>query len=246
MWCRAVRYDRFMINLLFGTTQQKREAPRSFPTSALHQPTRRQVAADNLHSRPSHILTAHTIYILIYSRCRRLFSQSQFNVLHVNERRCRCHDRHHVRSERSLKRRDRPWHGDPHTGACTRRRKTRPSVVLEIHYNEDHDNHVWKCWCKKYRFTKWKRICEEFYVYGTMHRWSTSIIVQRDATQSSIFIILQVHSTCFGCQTQPSSWVHKTVTTASGTRHIFCAAASLQRGQAWPRWREVAAQYRKL
>jgi len=40
--------------------------------------------------------------------------------------------------------------------------------------------------------------------------------------------------------------VHKTVTTASGTGHIFCAATSLQRGQAWPRWREVAAQYRRL
>ena len=25
------------------------------------------------------------------------------------------------------------------------------------------------------------------------------IVVQRDATQSSLFIILQVHSTCFGC-----------------------------------------------
>ena len=57
------------------------------------------------------------------------------------------------------------------------------------------------------------------------------IIVQRDATQSSLLIILQVHSTCFACQTHPSSGVHKTVTTASGTGHIFCAATSLQRGQ---------------
>ena len=40
---------------------------------------------------------------------------------------------------------------------------------------------------------------------------------QQDATQSSLFIILQVHCTCFGCQTHPSSGVHKTVTTASGT-----------------------------
>jgi len=56
------------------------------------------------------------------------------------------------------------------------------------------------------------------------------IIVQRDATQSSLFIILQVHSTCFGCQPHPSSGVHITVTTASGTGHIFCAATSLQRG----------------
>jgi len=58
------------------------------------------------------------------------------------------------------------------------------------------------------------------------------IIVERDATQSSVFIILQVHSTCFACQSHPSSGVHKTVTTASGTGHIFCAATSIQRGQA--------------
>ena len=42
------------------------------------------------------------------------------------------------------------------------------------------------------------------------------ITVQQDATQSSLFIILQVHSTCFGCQPHPSSGVHKTVTAASG------------------------------
>jgi len=47
--------------------------------------------------------------------------------------------------------------------------------------------------------------------------------VQRGATQSSLFtrIILQVHYTCFGCQPHPSSGVHQTVTTASGTGHIF-------------------------
>jgi len=103
---------------------------------------------------------------------------------------------------------------------------------------------------------------------------SILIIVQTDATQSSLFIILQVHSTCFGCQPHPSSGIHKTVTTASGTGHIFCAATSLQSGQAsleggictknmnstggcsycfvysWPRWREIATQkkcqYRRL
>ena len=66
-----------------------------------------------------------------------------------------------------------------------------------------------------------------------------SIIIQRDATQSSLFIILRVHSSCFGCQPHQSSGVHKTLTTASGTGHIFCAATSLQRGEAWPRCREV-------
>jgi len=45
-------------------------------------------------------------------------------------------------------------------------------------------------------------------------------------------IILQVHSTCFGCQPHPSQEAHKTVTKASGTGYNFCAATSLQRGQA--------------
>ena len=47
------------------------------------------------------------------------------------------------------------------------------------------------------------------------------ITVQRDATQSSLFIILQVHSTCFGCQPHPSLGVHKTVNIASGSGHTF-------------------------
>jgi len=70
---------------------------------------------------------------------------------------------------------------------------------------------------------------------------SILVIVQRDAIQSNLFIILHVHSTCFECQPHPSSEAHKTLTTASVTGHIFCAATSLQRVQAWPRWREVAA-----
>ena len=64
---------------------------------------------------------------------------------------------------------------------------------------------------------------------------TTLIIVQRDTTQSSLFIILRVHSTCFGCQPHPSSGVNKTVNTASGTGPV----TSLQRGQAWQHWREV-------
>ena len=56
-------------------------------------------------------------------------------------------------------------------------------------------------------------------------------IAQRDATQSSLFIILQVHSACFGCQPHPSPGVHKTVTTASGTGHIFCAADIVTRAK---------------
>ena len=61
---------------------------------------------------------------------------------------------------------------------------------------------------------------------------SALIIVQQDATQSSLFIILQVHSTRFRFQPHPSSGVRKTVTTDSGSGHISCAAAFLQRGQA--------------
>jgi len=66
----------------------------------------------------------------------------------------------------------------------------------------------------------------DFYVYGSVHRWSILITVQRDATQSSLFIILQVHSTCFWCWPHPSSGIHRTVTTASGSGHI----TFLQRG----------------
>ena len=65
------------------------------------------------------------------------------------------------------------------------------------------------------------------------------IIVQQDATQSSLFIILQVHSTCFGCQPHPSSGVHKTLTTASGTVQL---PPSNVGKLAWSHWREVAAQ----
>jgi len=83
------------------------------------------------------------------------------------------------------------------------------------------------------------RVFQELYVYGSVQRWSTLIIIQRDATQSSLFIILQVHSTCFGCQPHSSSGIHKTVTTAYGTGQL---PPSNVAKLAWPRWREVAAQ----
>ena len=60
------------------------------------------------------------------------------------------------------------------------------------------------------------------------------IIVQRDATQSSLFIILQVHSACFGCQPHPSSGLHKTVTTASGTAQLLSSYLP-------PSWPSLAA-----
>ena len=42
------------------------------------------------------------------------------------------------------------------------------------------------------------------YVYGSVHRWSILITVQRDLTQISLFIILQVHCKYFGRQTTPT------------------------------------------
>ena len=65
------------------------------------------------------------------------------------------------------------------------------------------------------------------------------IIVQRDATQSSLLIIPQVHSTCFGCQPHPSSGVQKSVTAASGTVQL---PPSNVAKLGWPLWREIAAQ----
>jgi len=99
----------------------------------------------------------------------------------------------------------------------------------------------------KLAWPRWREVAAQnnmttiykFYVYGSMHRWSILIIVQRDATQSSLFIILQVHSTCFQCQPHPSSGVHKTVTTASGTVQL---PPSNMPKLAWPLWKEVAAK----
>ena len=62
---------------------------------------------------------------------------------------------------------------------------------------------------------------QTFHLSSPSHYFCVLIVVQRDATQSSLFVILQVRSTCFGCQPHPSSGVLKTVTTASGTGHIF-------------------------
>jgi len=48
--------------------------------------------------------------------------------------------------------------------------------------------------------------------------------VQRDATICSwYFILLHDHSTCFGCVSHPSSGIHKTVVTATGTTHWSCS-----------------------
>jgi len=50
--------------------------------------------------------------------------------------------------------------------------------------------------------------------------------IQQEETDTGIYL-LQIYSTCFGCLSHPSSGVHQTVITASGTGHsikekIFC------------------------
>jgi len=43
-------------------------------------------------------------------------------------------------------------------------------------------------------------------IYGSLGvKGLILMTVQRDATKSSLFIILQAHSTCFACQPHPSS-----------------------------------------
>jgi len=60
--------------------------------------------------------------------------------------------------------------------------------------------------------TVFVRLRSEFYVHGSVHEKSISVNVQRDTTICSLyFILLQDHSTCFGCRAHPSSGVHKTV-----------------------------------
>ena len=75
-------------------------------------------------------------------------------------------------------------------------------------------------------------------IWVTVHKL---VIFQLNATQSSLFIILHVHSTCFGCQPHPSSGLHKTVTTASGTGYIFVQLPPSNVAKlAQLRWRKTA------
>jgi len=57
---------------------------------------------------------------------------------------------------------------------------------------------------------------------------------QRDGDLSSLFIVLQNHSTCFGCPLHPPSRVHKTVVTATGTSHVYRSSSYL--ALAWLKW----------
>jgi len=66
------------------------------------------------------------------------------------------------------------------------------------------------------------------------------IVVQRDGTQSSLFIILQIHSKCFGCQPHPSSGETQN---CNYNLRYWCSylPPTWPTWPTWPRWREVAA-----
>ena len=55
-----------------------------------------------------------------------------------------------------------------------------------------------------------------FHIHGSVHRHS-KLIRSKKRQQYTGIHLLQTYSTCFGCLSTPSSGVHQTVTTASGT-----------------------------
>jgi len=70
-----------------------------------------------------------------------------------------------------------------------------------------------------------------FSAHGSVHRNSMLVKIQPDATvRRYLFTAKSLYM--FRVSQHPSSGVHKTVNTTSGTGHIFFfAATSLQRGQ---------------
>jgi len=85
----------------------------------------------------------------------------------------------------------------------------------------------------------------KIYIHGSLYR--TSLLIRSNKMQQYAGIyLLQNHSISFGCPSHPSSGVHKTVTTASGTGHSICATTFLQRGLIRPRWRKVVATLRNM
>jgi hypothetical protein len=64
------------------------------------------------------------------------------------------------------------------------------------------------------------------YIHGSVHRNSKLIRSNKTQQYAGIYL-LQNHSTCFGCPSHPSSWLHKTVIAASGTGHNIWATTFL-------------------
>ena len=68
-----------------------------------------------------------------------------------------------------------------------------------------------------------------FYIRGSVH--CNSVLIRSSKLQQYAGVyLLQNHSTCFGCQSHPSSGVHKALTAASGTGDSIWATTFLQRG----------------
>ena len=69
-----------------------------------------------------------------------------------------------------------------------------------------------------------------FYIHGSVHR--DSILIRSNQIQQYAGVhLLQNYSTCFGCLSQPSSGLQKSVTAASGTGHSGRATTTFrQRG----------------
>jgi hypothetical protein len=64
-----------------------------------------------------------------------------------------------------------------------------------------------------------------FYLYGSVHHNIFYEITNRCSYMQSILFHCWVHSTCFGCFTNPSSGVQfLTVSTATGTNHSIVSA----------------------
>jgi hypothetical protein len=61
-------------------------------------------------------------------------------------------------------------------------------------------------------------LCIFFYIHGSVHR-NPTLIRSNKMQQYAGLYLLQNHSTCFGCPSDLSTGVHKTVNAASGTGH---------------------------
>ena len=101
------------------------------------------------------------------------------------------------------------------------------------YFMTDHFHTSFSSSCINHTQLKRYIVWQIFYVYGSVHRWSVLIIVQRDATQSSLFIVLQVHCTCFGF----NHTYHQEYTKCNYSlryRSYFLCSYLLP---TWPRWR---------
>ena len=83
---------------------------------------------------------------------------------------------------------------------------------------------------------------DNFYIHGSVHRNSILRVRSNKMQQYAGVYLLQNYSTCFGCQSHPSSGLHKTLTAASGTDHSIWTTTFLQHGLISPSWRKVVVQ----